>query len=77
MRISGANRYEVAARIAKTYPMKTTQTYMSNGYAYADAAAAASTAAKQGQTLLLTDAQSVPDAIRRVIGTKRFQHLQC
>ncbi|EMI12761.1 n-acetylmuramoyl-l-alanine amidase [Bacillus stratosphericus LAMA 585] len=72
VRISGANRYEVAARIANTYPMKTTQTYMSNGYAYADAAAAASTAAKQGQTLLLTDAQSVPDAIRRVIGSKKI-----
>ncbi|WP_024426268.1 N-acetylmuramoyl-L-alanine amidase [Bacillus safensis] len=71
VRISGANRYEVAAQIAKTYPMKTSQTFMSYGYAYADAAAAASIAAKQGQTLLLTDAQTVPDAIRKVIGAKQ------
>ncbi|WAT80332.1 N-acetylmuramoyl-L-alanine amidase [Bacillus safensis] len=72
VRISGANRYEVAAQIAKTYPMKTSQTFMSQGYAYADAAAAASIAAKQGQTLLLTDAQTVPNAIRKVIGTKQI-----
>ncbi|MCK8452693.1 cell wall-binding repeat-containing protein [Bacillus safensis] len=72
VRISGANRYEVAAQIAKTYPMKTSQTFMSYGYAYADAAAAASIAAKQGQTLLLTDAQTVPDAIRKVIGAKQM-----
>ncbi|MGG1698386.1 N-acetylmuramoyl-L-alanine amidase [Bacillus zhangzhouensis] len=72
VRISGANRYEVAARIAKTYPMKTSQTYMSNGYAYADAAAAASIAAKQGQMLLLTDAQTVPGAIKSIIGTKKL-----
>ncbi|APT45076.1 cell wall-binding repeat-containing protein [Bacillus safensis] len=72
VRISGANRYEVAAQIAKTYPMKTSQTFMSHGYAYADAAAAASIAAKQGQTLLLTDAQTVPDAIRKVIGAKQM-----
>ncbi|OYN64230.1 N-acetylmuramoyl-L-alanine amidase [Bacillus safensis] len=72
VRISGANRYEVAAQIAKTYPMKTSQTFMSQGYAYADAAAAASMAAKQGQTLLLTDAQTVPNAIRKVIGTKQI-----
>lgn len=71
VRISGANRYEVAAQIAKTYPMKTSQTFISYGYAYADAAAAASIAAKQGQTLLLTDAQTVPDAIRKVIGAKQ------
>lgn len=72
VRISGANRYEVAAQIAKTYPMKTSHTFMSHGYAYADAAAAASIAAKQGQTLLLTDAQTVPDAIRKVIGAKQM-----
>ncbi|MGG3090782.1 N-acetylmuramoyl-L-alanine amidase [Bacillus safensis] len=72
VRISGANRYEVAAQIAKTYPMKTSQTFISYGYAYADAAAAASIAAKQGQTLLLTDAQTVPDAIRKVIGAKQM-----
>ncbi|MGE8138043.1 N-acetylmuramoyl-L-alanine amidase [Bacillus safensis] len=72
VRISGANRYEVAAQIAKTYPMKTSQTFMSYGYAYADAAAAASITAKQGQTLLLTDAQTVPDAIRKVIGAKQM-----
>lgn len=72
VRISGANRYEVAAQIAKTYPMKTSQTFMSHGYAYADAAAAASIAAKQGQTLLLTDAQTVPNAIRKIIGTKQI-----
>ncbi|WP_144483698.1 cell wall-binding repeat-containing protein [Bacillus safensis] len=72
VRISGANRYEAAAQIAKTYPMKTSQTFMSQGYAYADAAAAASIAAKQGQTLLLTDAQTVPNAIRKVIGTKQI-----
>ncbi|MCY7495191.1 N-acetylmuramoyl-L-alanine amidase [Bacillus safensis] len=72
VRISGANRYEVAAQIAKTYPMKTSQTFMSYGYAYADAAAAASIAAKQGQTLLLTDTQTVPDAIRKVIGAKQM-----
>ncbi|KIL24354.1 N-acetylmuramoyl-L-alanine amidase [Bacillus safensis] len=72
VRISGANRYEVAAQIAKTYPMKTSQIFMSHGYAYADAAAAASIAAKQGQTLLLTDAQTVPDAIRKVIGAKQM-----
>lgn len=72
VRISGANRYEVAAQIAKTYPMKTSQTFISQGYAYADAAAAASIAAKQGQTLLLTDAQTVPNAIRKVIGTKQI-----
>lgn len=72
VRISGANRYEVAAQIAKTYPMKTSQTFMSYGYAYADAAAAASIAAKQGQILLLTDAQTVPDAIRKVIGAKQM-----
>ncbi|MCY7675392.1 cell wall-binding repeat-containing protein [Bacillus safensis] len=72
VRITGANRYEVAAQIAKTYPMKTSQTFMSHGYAYADAAAAASIAAKQGQTLLLTDAQTVPNAIRKVIGAKQI-----
>ncbi|MCW4645116.1 cell wall-binding repeat-containing protein [Bacillus safensis] len=72
VRISGANRYEVAAQIAKTYPMKTSQTFMSHGYAYADAASAASIAAKQGQTHLLTDAQTVPDAIRKVIGAKQM-----
>lgn len=72
VRISGANRYEVAAQIVKTYPMKTSHTFMSHGYAYADAAAAASIAAKQGQTLLLTDAQTVPDAIRKVIGAKQM-----
>lgn len=72
VRISGANRYEVAAQIAKTYPMKTSQTFISYGYAYADAAAAASIAAKQGQTLLLTDTQTVPDAIRKVIGAKQM-----
>ncbi|MCY1118150.1 N-acetylmuramoyl-L-alanine amidase [Bacillus safensis] len=72
VRITGANRYEVAAQIAKTYPMKASQTFMSHGYAYADAAAAASIAAKQGQTLLLTDAQTVPNAIRKVIGTKQI-----
>lgn len=72
VRISGSNRYEVAAQIAKTYPMKTSQTFISYGYAYADAAAAASIAAKQGQILLLTDAQTVPDAIRKVIGAKQM-----
>ncbi|WP_338527278.1 cell wall-binding repeat-containing protein [Bacillus sp. MAG717A] len=72
VRISGADRYEVAAHIAKTYPMKTSQTFISHGYAYADAAAAASIAAKQEQTLLLTDAQTVPNAIRKVIGTKQM-----
>ncbi|WP_353854418.1 cell wall-binding repeat-containing protein [Bacillus sp. Bos-x628] len=71
-RISGANRYEVAARIAKTYPLKTSHTYMSNGYAYADAAAAASIAAKQGQTLLLTNDQTVPNATRSIIGAKKI-----
>lgn len=45
---------------------------MSQGYAYADAAAAASIAAKQGQTLLLTDAQTASNAIRKVIGTKQI-----
>ncbi|MFP7345557.1 cell wall-binding repeat-containing protein [Bacillus safensis] len=72
VRISGADRYEVAAHIAKTYPMKTSQTFISHGYAYADAAAAASIAAKQEQILLLTDAQTVPNAIRKVIGTKQM-----
>lgn len=72
VRISGTDRYEVAARIASTYPMKTSDTYMSNGYAYADAAVAANIAAKQGQTLLLTDEQSVPNAIRSIIGTKKL-----
>ncbi|MEK5337667.1 cell wall-binding repeat-containing protein [Bacillus sp. FSL M8-0166] len=72
VRITGANRYEVAAQIAKTYPMKTSQTFMSHGYAYADAAAAASIAAKQGQTLLLTDAQTVPNPIRKVIGANQM-----
>ncbi|MDG8483814.1 cell wall-binding repeat-containing protein, partial [Streptococcus pneumoniae] len=53
-RISGKNRYDLAANIAKQ--MKSSSTaVVANGFAYADAVAIAPYAAKQGYPILLTN----------------------
>ncbi|WP_144469797.1 N-acetylmuramoyl-L-alanine amidase [Bacillus pumilus] len=71
-RIGGANRYEVAANIVKKYNMSTSTTYISNGFAYADAASGASIAAKQGKAFIFTNEKTLPKATRQIIGSKKI-----
>lgn len=60
-RISGENRYEVAANVAATYDSAST-VYVASGDSYADALAISPRAGRQGMPLLLTKFGSLPQA---------------
>lgn len=60
-RVTGANRYAVAADISKrSYPSGTGTVYVTSGLGFADALATAPAAARDGAPLLLTDPSSLP-----------------
>ncbi|MTH55035.1 N-acetylmuramoyl-L-alanine amidase [Bacillus mangrovi] len=59
-RISGEDRYKVAANVAAAYKMSSDKVFIANGHAYADALAGSVAAAKQNASILLTKASAVP-----------------
>ncbi|MGD8202412.1 cell wall-binding repeat-containing protein [Ornithinimicrobium sp. W1679] len=59
VRIDGANRYEVAARLARLYPVTGASAWLASGTDFPDALAAAPAAATKGVPLVLTR----PDAL--------------
>lgn len=71
-RVGGATRYDTAASIVNKYNMSTSNTYLSNGFAYADAVTGASIAAKKGKAFLFTNKNSLPDATRSAVGNKKI-----
>jgi putative cell wall-binding protein len=69
-RLSGADRYGTAARIAREFSTGVAVAYVASGLGYADALSAAPAAAKQGGPLLLVPQNSLPvvvtDELRRL-----------
>ncbi|MFB2585763.1 cell wall-binding repeat-containing protein [Herbiconiux liukaitaii] len=67
-RIQGADRYEVAASIAReAYPGGTSTLFVATGVGYADALSAGPAAVKLGAPLLLTTPTTLPEAARGVL----------
>lgn len=63
-RISGANRYSSAARIAETYPAGVAVAYLATGENYPDALSASALAAHRDAPVLLTRPDGLPTATR-------------
>jgi hypothetical protein len=62
-RLTGADRFAVAAAVSKSkYPTGAATVYIANGAAYSDIACAATAAAAAGAPLLLVDASDIPAA---------------
>lgn len=59
-RITGADRYEVAAQVARLVPAPAQRAWIASGRSFPDALAAGPAAAKQGSALLLTRPTSLP-----------------
>jgi subtilisin family serine protease len=72
-RIGGNSRFEVAANIAKTYYSSASSSFISNGYAYADALSGSVLAAKQNRPMMFTDAGSLPEITKEVIESKNMK----
>ncbi|WP_368657991.1 cell wall-binding repeat-containing protein [Metabacillus halosaccharovorans] len=68
-RISGANRFEVAANIAKEMP-STNRAIVTYGHTFADALSIAPYAARNRIPILLTEKNSVPSSTRNIINSK-------
>ncbi|MGY0434557.1 N-acetylmuramoyl-L-alanine amidase [Bacillus rugosus] len=73
-RISGSNRYELAANIVQKLNLSTSKVYVSNGYSYSDSIAGAALAAKNKQSLILTNGQNLSVESRKVIGSKNISN---
>ncbi|MGG3571978.1 N-acetylmuramoyl-L-alanine amidase [Bacillus gobiensis] len=71
-RIGGASRFEVASNIADKYYSSSKESFISNGYAYADALSGSVLAAKQNRPMLFTDAKTLPEKTKDVIGLKNI-----
>lgn len=74
-RVGGATRYDTAANVVRKYNMSTNNTFISNGFAYADSVSGASLAAKQGKAFIFTNDKSLPTPTRKIIGEKRSHGL--
>jgi putative cell wall-binding protein len=61
-RLAGADRYEVAARIAGEFPQGSSTMYVANGEMYSDALVGAALGGRTGHPLVLTRAGSVPQS---------------
>ncbi|MCG8398699.1 N-acetylmuramoyl-L-alanine amidase [Bacillus atrophaeus] len=71
-RISGSNRYELAANIVQKLNLSTSNVYVSNGFSYPDSIAGATLAAKKKQSLILTNGENLSAGARKVIGNKNM-----
>ncbi|CAM3508026.1 MULTISPECIES: N-acetylmuramoyl-L-alanine amidase [Bacillus] len=69
-RISGSNRYELAANIVQKLNLSTSKVYVSNGYSYSDAIVGALLAAMNKQSLIVTDGQNLSVGTRKIIGSE-------
>ncbi|WP_453993390.1 cell wall-binding repeat-containing protein [Bacillus nitroreducens] len=68
-RISGQNRYETSAEIAKAMKTKADTAVVVYGGNFPDSLSIASYAAKQGYPILLTTQNSIPNSIQEVLGS--------
>ncbi|WLR41601.1 cell wall-binding repeat-containing protein [Bacillus carboniphilus] len=68
-RISGADRFETAEKIAQHLPADTA--IIAYGYNFPDALAASSIAAENGYPILLTEKNKVPASTERTLGSKK------
>ncbi|MDP4121712.1 MAG: N-acetylmuramoyl-L-alanine amidase LytC [Bacillota bacterium] len=73
-RISGSNRYELAANIVQKLNLSTSIVYVSNGFSYPDSIAGATLAAKKKQSLILTNGENLSTGARKIIGSKNMSN---
>lgn len=71
-RVGGATRYDTAANVVRKYNMSTNNTFISNGFAYADSVSGASLAAKQGKAFIFSNDKSLPVPTRKIIGENKI-----
>lgn len=69
-RISGSNRYELAANLVQQLNLPTGNVFVSNGFGYADSIAGAALAAKKKQSIILTNGSNLSKETRVIIGRK-------
>lgn len=74
IRIGGVNRYDISVNIAKKLTLNTSNTYVSNGYSYADSIAGAALAAKQNKAIILTNGENLSKEPRAFIGNKNIKN---
>ncbi|MED2977444.1 N-acetylmuramoyl-L-alanine amidase [Bacillus swezeyi] len=73
-RISGKNRYDLSVNIAKKFSLSTSNTYVSNGFKYADSISGAALAAKQNKAIILTNGENLSKEPRTFIGDKSIKY---
>ncbi|MEW4059246.1 N-acetylmuramoyl-L-alanine amidase [Bacillus siamensis] len=71
-RISGSNRYELAANLVQQLNLPTGNVFVSNGFGYADSIAGAALAAKKKQSIILTNGSNLSKETRVIIGRKKL-----
>ncbi|MEH7384312.1 cell wall-binding repeat-containing protein [Bacillus sp. JJ1521] len=67
MRISGKDRYEVAANVIRTFNLPTEKAYLATGLTFADALTGSVLAAKENAPILLSKNDTLPDYTRQII----------
>ncbi|MEG7334833.1 N-acetylmuramoyl-L-alanine amidase [Bacillus sp. 0102A] len=73
-RISGSNRYELAANVVQKLNLSTSNVYVSNGFSYPDSIAGATLAAKKKKAIILTNGKNLSTGARKVIGSKNMSN---
>ncbi|KFF55302.1 N-acetylmuramoyl-L-alanine amidase [Bacillus subtilis] len=71
-RISGSNRYELAANIVQKLNLPTSNVHVGNGWLYHDSIAGAYLAARNNQSLILTNGKNLSVGARKIIGSKNI-----
>ncbi|MEK5444538.1 cell wall-binding repeat-containing protein [Fredinandcohnia sp. FSL W7-1320] len=74
MRISGEDRYEVAANIIRQLKLPTGKAYLSTGATFADALTGSVLAAKENAPILLTRSDKIPDPTRKIISERKISN---
>jgi N-acetylmuramoyl-L-alanine amidase len=70
MRISGQDRYEVAANVIRQLNLPTDKVYLATGLTFADALTGSVLAAKENAPILLTREGSLPSQTRQIISER-------
>ncbi|WP_307892655.1 N-acetylmuramoyl-L-alanine amidase [Bacillus swezeyi] len=73
-RITGKNRYDLSVNIAKKFSLRTSNTYIANGFRYPDAVIGAALAAKQNKAIILTNGENLSKEPRTFIGDKNIKY---
>ena len=73
-RIGGANRFETAVNIVKTFNLHTEEVFVATGMNFADALSGSALAARQNRAILLVQSHRVPAATDSLIKERGLRH---